>query len=80
MINPIVTSSGNRILSPISTNLPLPAIGNIFIANARLTQNPAPPVANQNLTFLLRLSFFGLLLEDVVTFVISDFGYKKKKN
>lgn len=28
-----------------------PAIGVIFSANARLMQNPAPPVANQNFTF-----------------------------
>jgi hypothetical protein len=47
----MVTSSGNRILSPIAKNLPLPATGNIFWAKARLMQNPAPPVANQKVTF-----------------------------
>uniref|UniRef100_A0A182J3P0 Uncharacterized protein n=1 Tax=Anopheles atroparvus TaxID=41427 RepID=A0A182J3P0_ANOAO len=49
---PIVTSSGKRILSPIVTNLPLAATGIILNASARLMQNPAPPVANQNVTFL----------------------------
>ena len=46
---PIVTSSGNRILSPTLSNLPPPATGNILAASERLRQNPAPPVANQNL-------------------------------
>lgn len=50
-MKPSVTSSGNRILSPIATNFPLLASGIIFIASARLMQNPAPPVANQNFTF-----------------------------
>lgn len=50
-MKPNVTSSGNLILSPMVTNLPLLAKGIIFIANARLIQNPAPPVANQNLIF-----------------------------
>lgn len=49
---PIVTSSGKPILSPILMNLPLAAMGNIFNANARLMQKPAPPVANTNEIFL----------------------------
>lgn len=51
MIKPSVTSSGNLILSPIDTSRPLLATGIIFIAKARLIQNPAPPVANQNFIF-----------------------------
>lgn len=50
MTNPIVTSSGNRILSPMLINFPPPAMGIIRNANERLIQKPAPPVANQNLT------------------------------
>lgn len=50
-MNPSVTSSGKRILSPMVTKRPLLASGIIFIANARLIQNPAPPVANQNFIF-----------------------------
>lgn len=34
-------------------NFPPPAIGNIFSVKARLKQNPAPPVANQKVIFLL---------------------------
>lgn len=52
IIYPIVTSSGRPILSPMFINLPLPAIGNIFRASARLMQKPAPPVANTNEIFL----------------------------
>lgn len=50
-MKPSVTSSGKRILSPMVTSRPLLASGMILMANARLTQNPAPPVANQNLIF-----------------------------
>lgn len=50
MTNPIVTSSGKRILSPMLINLPPPATGIIRKANERLMQKPAPPVANQNFT------------------------------
>lgn len=57
-MNPIVTSSGNLILSPILTNFPPPAIGSIFNANALLIQTPAPPVANQNFIFLSVGDFF----------------------
>lgn len=52
MIQPIVTSSGKPIRSPIDMNLPKPAIGSIFNASARLIQKPAPPVANTNEIFL----------------------------
>lgn len=52
IIYPIVTSSGRPILSPMLMNFPLAAIGNIFNANARLMQKPAPPVANTNEIFL----------------------------
>lgn len=45
-MNPSVTSSGNLIKSPTFTKRPLLARGIIFIANARLIQKPAPPVAN----------------------------------
>lgn len=51
IINPIVTSSGKRILSPMLMNLPSPAMGNIRRVSALLKQNPAPPVANQNVIF-----------------------------
>lgn len=51
IINPTVTSSGNRIRSPMLINLPPPATGTIRKASALLMQNPAPPVANQKLTF-----------------------------
>lgn len=51
-MKPMVTSSGNRILSPIFTKFPLPATGIILRPNARLTQKPAPPVANQKVIFL----------------------------
>lgn len=37
--------------SPILSNLRMLAIGNIFIANARLKQMPAPPVAKTNEIF-----------------------------
>lgn len=58
IIKPMVTSSGNLILSPILINLPPPAIGNIFNVRARLKQKPAPPVANQNVIFLFNEVFF----------------------
>lgn len=51
IMNPIVTSSGKRILSPMLVNFPSPAIGNIRRVNALLKQNPAPPVANQKVIF-----------------------------
>lgn len=51
MINPIVTSSGKRILSPMLMNLPSPAIGSIRRVRALLKQKPAPPVANQKVIF-----------------------------
>lgn len=61
MTNPIVTSSGNRILSPMLMNFPPPATGIIRKANERLMQNPAPPVANQNFTLgsdILRFFYY----------------------
>ena len=58
MIKPMVTSSGNLILSPMLINLPPPATGNIFNVKARLKQKPAPPVANQNVIFLFNDVFF----------------------
>jgi len=41
---------------------PSPAIGGIFDAIAREMQNPAPPVANQNVARLLLLAALALLL------------------
>lgn len=58
IMKPMVTSSGNLILSPMLINLPPPAIGNIFNVKARLKQKPAPPVANQNVIFLFNEVFF----------------------
>lgn len=50
-MNPTVTSSGNRMRSPMLISFPPPAMGDMRSASARLMQNPAPPVANQKRTF-----------------------------
>lgn len=77
-MKPSVTSSGNRILSPMVTNRPLLASGIIFIANARLMQNPAPPVANQNLIFWFsRVSLDRFLLSKLFIACWNANGKKK---